>query len=139
MVRRLSVLIFVAVGLVLALQAADKRATAGEWLYLQTGSDLRVSIETIRAQKGWTPVIVSTGGAEVSAVMDTDGRVLHDWAKGLGKRGIPLFTIDLEKGQVLLGREAHFIRIYEQNAVRTRFAIAEGVVALPLRMDPQGA
>lgn len=134
MAKRLLALALVTVGLALALQGADRRTTQGDWVYLQDGSSLRISIETYRAKGGWTPVVVSLGGASVSAVMDSEGRVVHSWSKGFGKRGIPLFTIELEQGRIMLGREAHSIRIYEQNGVRTRFEIAEGVIALPLQL-----
>jgi hypothetical protein len=132
MVKRISVLVVLA--LAFGLPASSRGATQSNWVYLQNGSNLRISIETYRSRQGWTPVTVSVAGAEVSAVMDGQGRVVHEWAKGLDKHGIPLFTIDLEKGRVMLGREAHAIRIYEQNGVRTRFEIADGAIALPLRL-----
>ncbi len=134
MAKRLLVLILMGTGLMLAVQGADKRTTQGDYVYMQNGSGVRVSIETYRAKAGWTPVVLSLGGTSVSAVMDRNGRVVHDWAKGQDKRGVALFTIELEKGRILLGREAHSIRIYEQNGVRTRFEIAEGAIALPLRL-----
>jgi hypothetical protein len=71
-------------------------------------------------------------------VMDGQGRVVQAWAKGLDKRSLPLFTIELEKGRILLGREAHAIRVFEQNSVRTRFMLTEGAIALPLGLDGQG-
>jgi len=117
-----------------ALQAAAPGATQSNWVYLQSGSNLRISIETYQTRQGWTPVIVSVAGAEVSAVMDGQGRVVQAWAKGLDKRSLPLFTIELDKGRILLGREAHAIRVYEQNNVRTRFEIAEAAILLPLRL-----
>jgi hypothetical protein len=132
MVKRISVLVVLALAFVLP--ASSRGATQSNWVYLESGSNLRISIETYQTRQGWTPVIVSVAGADVSAVMDRQGRVVHDWAKGLDKHSIPLFTIDLEKGRVLLGREAHAIRIYEQNGVRTRFEIADGAIALPLRL-----
>ena len=138
MAKRLLVLALVTVGLVLALQAADKRTTQGDLVYLQNGSNLRISIETYRARDGWTPVIVSVAGAEVSAVMDSKGRVVHEWAKGLDKHSIPLFTIELDKGRVMLAREAHGVQVFEQNNMRTRFEIAESVIQLPVRMDRTG-
>lgn len=132
MVKRILVLTLLAVPLVL--QAAAPSATQYNWVYLQSGSNLRISIETYQAREGWTPVIVSVAGAEVSAVMDGQGRVVQAWAKGLDKRSLPLFTIELEKGRILLGREAHAIRVFEQNNVRTRFEIAEAAILLPLRL-----
>lgn len=125
-------LFVVLLALVFALPAMADGGAQRDFLYLQNGSDLRISIEAYQARDGWTPVIVSVAGAEVSAVMDEKGRVVHAWAKGLDKRSLPLFTIELEKGRILLGREAHPIRVYEQNGVRTRFEIAEGAIALPL-------
>ena len=155
MIKRILVLTLLALPLVL--QAAAPGATQSNLVYLQNGSSLRISIETYQAREGWTPVIVSVAGAEVSAVMDVQGRVVHFVAgaevstptngqgrvaharvKGLDKPILPLFTIELEKGRILLGREAHAIRIYEQNGVRTRFMIAEGAIALPLGLDRQG-
>lgn len=138
MAKRLLVLALVTFGLVLALQAADKRTTQGDWVYMQNGSGVRISIETYRAKEGWTPVIVSVAGAEVSAMMDSKGRVVQAWAKGLDKRGLTLFTIELDKGRVAFGNEAHAVRVYEQNNVRTRLRIAESVVQLPVRMDQTG-
>ncbi len=138
MAKRLLVLILMGTGLVLAMLGADKRTTQSDWVYLQNGSGVRVSIETYRAKGGWTPVIVSMAGAEVSAVMDSKGRVVQAWAKGFDKRGLTLFTIELEKGRVLLGREAHAVQVYEQNNVRTRLQIAESVIQLPVRMDQTG-
>jgi hypothetical protein len=132
MIKRILILALLALPLVL--QAAAPGATQSSWVYLQSCSNLRISIETYQAREGWTPVIVSVAGAEVSAVMDGQGRVVHAWAKGLDKRSLPLFTIELEKGRILLGREAHAIRVYEQNGVRTRFEIAEGAIALPLSL-----
>lgn len=132
MAKRISVLVVLALAFVLP--ASSRGATQSNWVYLQSGSNLRISIETYQARDGWTPVIVSVAGAEVSCAMDGQGRVVYNWAKGLEKHGIPLFTIDLEKGRVMLGREAHAIRLYEQNGVRTRFEIADGAIALPLRL-----
>jgi hypothetical protein len=136
MVKRISIMVVLALAFVLP--ASSRGATQSNWVYLQSGSNLRISIETYQARDGWTPVIVSVAGAEVSAVMDGNGRVVYEWAQGLDKHCIPLFTIELEKGRILLGREAHAIRVYEQNGVRTRFEIAEGAIALPLGLDRQG-
>jgi len=151
------ILVVLGVALPLVLQAAAPKATQTDWVYLQSGSNLRISIETYKAQKGWTPVIVSVAGAQVSAVMDGQGRAFREgtvpsaemdrpgpalrkgrvdrgWAApALG--GLPLFVINFEKGNIQLGRETHAIRVYEQNTVRTRLMIAEGTIALPLRLD----
>lgn len=132
MVKRILVLTLLA--LPFALRAAAPSATQSNWVYLQNGSSLRISIETYQAREGWTPVIVSVAGADVSAVMDGQGRVFQAWAKGSDKYILPFFTIELEKGRILLGRESHAIRVYEQNSVRTRFVIAEGAIALPLSL-----
>ncbi len=155
MVKR--IFIMAALTLPFVLLAADRPAAQNDWVYLQSGSNLRISIETYKAQKGLTPVIVSVAGAEVSAVMDGQGRVyrqssaasavmdrprpvLHKGNVGKGwvepaAGGVPLFVVNFEKGYIQLGREAHAIRVYEQNTVRTRLMIAEGTIALPLRMD----
>jgi len=132
MIKRILVLALLALPLVL--QAAAPGATQSNLVYLQNGSSLRISIETYQAREGWTPVIVFVAGAEVSAVMDVQGRVVHAWAKNNDKHIMPLFTIELDKGRILLGREAHAILIYEQNGVRTRFMIAESAIALPLSL-----
>jgi hypothetical protein len=155
MIKRILILLVLAMPLVLL--AAAPNATQGNWVYLQSGSNLRISIETYKTQKGWTPVIVSVAGAEVSAVMDSQGRVVHfvpgpeastvmggkgrgahASAKGLDIPILPLFTIEIQKGRILLGRESHAIRVYEQNGVRTRLVIAESAIALPLVLDRQG-
>jgi len=155
MVKRIFVMAVFTLPFVLL--AADRPAAQNDWVYLQSGSNLRISIETYKAQKGWTPVIVSVAGAEVSARMDGQGRVFREgtapsavmdrprpvlpkgrvdtgWA-GPAAGGLPLFVINFEKGNIQLGRETHAIRVYEQNPVRTRLMIAEGTIALPLRMD----
>jgi hypothetical protein len=128
-------LFVVVLALALALPATGRGETRRDLIYLQKGSDLRISIETYRAKEGWTPVIVSVAGAEVSAVMDEKGRVVQTWAKGLDKHGLALFTIELDKGRILLGREAHAILVYEQNPIRMRFRLADSVVQLPVRLD----
>ncbi len=138
MAKRLLVLTLVTVGLALALPGAGKRTTQGDWVYLQNGPGVRISIETNRAKAGWTPVIVSMAGAEVSAVMDENGRVVRVWATGLDRCGPTLFPIELERGCVLLGREAHAIMVYEQNPIRTRLRFVENVLQVPARIDPQG-
>jgi hypothetical protein len=133
MVRRISVLVVLALAFVLP--ASSRGATQSNWVYLQNGSNLRISIETYQARDGWTPVIVSVAGADVSAVMDAKGRVFRGRGEGLDGRGVPLFTVDLEKGNIQLGRETHVIRVYEQNGVRTSLAIAESTITLPLCLD----
>ncbi len=138
MAKRLLVLILIVTGLALALQAADKPATQRELVYLQNGSDLRISIETGRAKEGWAPVAISVAGAQITAAMDEKGRVVQSRAKGSDKRGLALFTIELEKNRILLGRESHAIVIYEQNLVRTRIRLVAGVIPLPVRMDQTG-
>ena len=138
MAKRSLVLILMATGLMLAAQGADKRATQGDLVYLQNGSDVRISIETARATAGWTPVIVSVAGTDITVVMDSTGRVVQERAKGQDKRGLALFTVELEKGRILLGSEAHAVQVFEQDNVRTRFRIAEGVIQLPVRMAPTG-
>ena len=107
-------------------------------VYRQNSSGLRVSIETFQAREGWTPVVVSLSGAEVIAAMDPSGRVFRTGAEARSGRGPTLFTIELDKGQVLLGREPHAISVFERNAVRTRFGLAEAAVLLPLELDKQG-
>ena len=150
MVKRIFVM--AALTLPFVLLAADRPAAQNDWIYLQSGSSLRISIETYKAQKGLTPVIVSVAGAEVSAVMDGQGRVFREGTSTsavAGRQGpvprkgtmrpasfaVPLFVINFEKGNIQLGRETHAIRVYEQNTVRTRLMIAEGTIALPLRLD----
>jgi hypothetical protein len=137
MAKRLMVLMLVAAGLTLALQASAKRTTQGDLVYLQNGSDLRISIETYRTKGGWTPVTVSVAGAEIRAVMDEKGRVVRELDRGISKRGAALFTIELDHGRILLGGEAHAILVYEQNSVRTRLQL-DGAIALPVRMDRTG-
>lgn len=136
MVKRISILVVLALAFVLPV--SSRGATQSNWVYLQSGSNLRISIETYRAREGWTPVIVSVAGADVSAVMDGNGRVVHEWAKGQDKRSLPLFTIELDKGIILLGREAHAIVVYEQNPMRMRFRLADSMIQLPVWMDQQG-
>jgi hypothetical protein len=138
-------------------QAAVPSTSQSNYVYLLSGSNLRISIETYQTRQGWTPVTVSVAGTEVTALMDGQGRVVryvapaegstmtggtgragHAKVHGFDKPILPLFTIELEKGRILLGREAHAIRIYEQNGVRTRFIISEGSVALPLGLDRRG-
>jgi hypothetical protein len=131
-------LFVVLLALAFALPAMADGVPQRDFLYLQNGSDLRISIETYRAKGGWTPVIVSVAGAEVSAVMDEKGRVVHTWAKGLDKHGLALFTIELDKGRILLGRETHAILVYEQNPIRMRFRLTDSVVQLPVRLDAMG-
>jgi hypothetical protein len=131
-------LFVVILALMFALPATGRGETQRDLIYLQKGSDLRISIETYQARQGWTPVIVSVAGANVTAAMDAKGRVFRNGADARDGRGLPLFTIELEKGRILLGRESHPIRVYEQNNVRARFAIAETVIQLPVRMDQTG-
>jgi hypothetical protein len=150
MVKRIFVM--AALTLPFVLLAADRPAAQNDWVYLQNGSALRISIETYKAQKGLTPVIVSVAGAEVRAVMDGQGRVFREGtptSAAAGRQGpiaqkgamrpasfgVPLFVINIEKGNIQLGRETHAIRVYEQNTVRTRLMIAERTIALPLRLD----
>lgn len=83
-------------------------------------------------------VVHQVARAEGSTMMDRKGPVAHARAKSLDIHSLPLFTIELNKGRILLGRESHPIRIYEQNGVRTRFEIAESAIALPLGLDRQG-
>jgi hypothetical protein len=128
-------LFVVVLALAFALPAAAGGGTQRDLLYLQNGSGVRVSIETYRAKEGWTPVIVSVAGAEVAALMDEKGRVVQTWAKGLDKHDLALFTIELDKGRILLGGEAHAILVYEQNPIRMRFRLADSVVQLPVRLD----
>jgi hypothetical protein len=132
-------LFVVVLALAFALPAAAGGGTQRDLLYLQNGSGVRVSIETYRAKEGWTPVIVSVAGAEVSAAMDAKGRVFRNGADARDGRGLPLFTIELEKGRILIGRESHATNVYEQNAVRTRLRLVEGAILLPLQLDARGA
>jgi hypothetical protein len=132
-------LFVVLLALALALPAAAGGGTQRDLLYLQNGSGVRVSIETYRAKEGWTPVIVSVAGAEVSAAMDAKGRVFRNGADARDGRGLPLFTIELEKGRILIGRESHATNVYEQNAVRTRLRLVEGAILMPLQLDARGA
>lgn len=121
-----------------SLTAGDRPATRGEWVFLQSGPGLRISIESYKARQGWTPVTVSIGGTELRLTMDGQGRVVHEWAKGLATRGQTLFTIALDAGRVTIGREAHPIRVYERNGARTRLMFVESEIALPLRLDEGG-
>jgi hypothetical protein len=124
--------------LAFALPAPGGETTKKDLIYWQSGSSLRVSIETYQTRQGWTPVIVSVAGADVTAVMDAQGRVVSMLSKGPEKYVSPLFVIQMEKGRVILGGEAHPISVFEQNAVRTRFRMVESVIGLPLRLDAQG-
>jgi hypothetical protein len=110
-------------------------AAKAERVYQQSGSHLRISIETYQARRSLTPVIVSLAGAEVEAEMDRQGRVFAEVGAVLGGSVEPLFTIDLEQGWVDLGGGAQPIFIYEQNDVRTRFWFAADTVELPLELD----
>jgi hypothetical protein len=137
MIRRILVVILLL--LPLAIQAEDRGATRSGWVYLQSGSNLRISIETGHAREGWTPVTVSLAGTDVSLRIDGQGRVFPGWVARAGGRGIPLFIIDIGAGIIQLGAQSHAILVYEQNAVRTRFKLAERVIELPLSLDVQGA
>ena len=124
--------------LAFALPVSGGKTAKRDLIYWQNGSSLRVSIETYQTRQGWTPVIVSVAGADVAALMDAQGRVVSAISKGLDEYVSPLFVIQMEKGRVLLGREAHPISVVEQNAVRTRLRMAESAIELPLRLDDQG-
>lgn len=130
-------LFVVLLALALALPAMADGGTQRDLFYLQNGSGVRVSIETYQARQGWTPVIVSVAGANVTAAMDASGRVFRNGADARDGRGLPLFTIELEKGRIRMGRESHVINVFEQNGLRTRFGLAEGAILLPLRLDDQ--
>lgn len=132
------ILIVAILALAFALPASGGDTAEKDLIYWQSGSSLRVSIETYQTRQGWTPVIVSLGGANVMAVMDRQGRVVAARAKGLDKYAPSLFVIEMEKGRVLLGGQAHPISVFERNAVRTRFRMAENAIELPLRLDAQG-
>jgi len=136
MTQRTLIVTFLA--LAFALPASGGETAKKELIYWQSGSSLRVSIETYQMRQGWTPVIVSVSGADVTAVMDVQGRVVSVLSKGLDKYVSPLFVIQMEKGRVLLGGEAHPISVFEQNAVRTRFRMVESAIGLPLRLEAQG-
>ncbi len=150
MVKR--ILIMTVLALPFVLMAAGRPAAQNDWVYLQSGTNLRISIETYKAQKGLTPVIVSVAGADVSAVMDGQGRVFREGTPVSAVAGrqapvsqkgatptssfaVPLFVINFEKGSIQLGRETHAIRVYEHSTLRTRLMIAEGTISLPLRRD----
>jgi len=136
MIRRILVVILLV--LPLAAQTEDRGAIHNDWIYLHSGSNLRISIETSRAREGWTPVTVSLAGTDVSLRMDGQGRVFPGWVARAGGRGIPLFIIDIGGGIIQLEAQSHAILVYEQNAVRTRFMLAERVIELPLSLDGQG-
>ncbi len=122
----------------LALQAAVVELVAAEHVYMQSGSHLRISIETYQVRRGLTPMIVSLAGSEVSAAMDSSGRVYeerHDMTAGQNE---PLFTVDLALGTIDLAGKLYNIHVYEQNQIRTRFWFADETVELPLQLDKDG-
>jgi hypothetical protein len=132
------ILVIIVLVFPLAMQAEDRGATQSDWVYLQSGSNLRISIEASHYNRGWTPVSVSLAGTEVSLLMDGRGRVFKERGAGIGGRGVPLFIIDIDGGVIQLTGQSHAIRVFEQNAVRTRFTLIENAIELPLRMDGQG-
>ncbi len=129
--------ILVAMLLVLPLAslAAGPDANRSDWVYLQNGPSVRISLETGHARKGWTPVTVSLAGTAVSLQMDPTGRVYPDRGIGAAARMTPLFVIDIGAGVIRLGDRSYSINVFEQNAVRTRFMLTERTVELPLDLD----
>ncbi len=123
--------------LAFALPALGGETAKNDLIYWQSGSSLRVSVETYQTRQGWTPVIVSVAGADVAAVMDAQGRVVLTRAKSVDKARPALFVIEMEKARILLGGQAHPISVFEKNAVRTRFRMAENMIELPLRLNAQ--
>ncbi len=136
MSQRIFFAAFLATALGLSAWGGEQRGQA--WIYQQSGSGFRVSIETYQTRQGWTPVIVSVAGADVTAVMDARGRVVPARTKGASQIRPSPFVIELEKGRILLEGKAHAISVFEQNAVRTRFRMIEGAIELPLRFDALG-
>lgn len=112
-------------------------AVETERIYLQSGSHLRIAIETCQARQGLTPLVVSLAGVEVEAVLDSQGRVFTGEIAARENNAEPLFTIDLQRGTADLGSGAQAIFIYEENRVRTRFWFVAETVELPLQLDRQ--
>ena len=129
--RRRGVLLIVALSFCCAVFAAQV-----ERVYLQSGSHLRISIETYQTRAGLTPVLVSLAGAEVEAVMDAQGQVFAA-EHGSPATGEPLFSVNLALETIDLAGSLQEIHVYERNAVRTRFWFKADEVELPLRLDEQ--
>jgi hypothetical protein len=136
MIQRILAVILLA--LPLASRAAGPDATRSEWVYLQSGPGVRISIETGHARKGWTPVTVSLAGAVVSFQMDGTGHVYPDSGVGAAARTRSLFIIDIGQGIIRLGDRSYGIKVLEQSAVRTRFMLADKAIELPVELDGQG-
>jgi hypothetical protein len=113
-------------------------AAEAKGVYLQSGSHLRISIETCLTRSGLTPVIVSLADAHVFAVMDGSGRVFGEEKADMRAGAQPFFTIHLAQGRIDLAGGFQNIFVYEKNEVRTRFWFTEKTVALPLRLDEAG-
>ena len=137
MIQRILVVLLLA--LPLASQAAGPDANRSDWVYLQTGPSVRISMETGHARKGWTPVTVSLAGTVVSLQMDGSGRTYMDRGIGASARMTPLFVIDIGAGVIQLGDRSYSIRVFERDAVRTRFMLTEKTVELPLDLDGQNS